>query len=43
MKKRLELLEMHQKNVLEEIEGLKDNLTKIVEKIDYYKSLEEHK
>ncbi|PJZ02149.1 MerR family transcriptional regulator [Bacillus vallismortis] len=43
VKKRLELLEMHQKNVLEEIEGLKDNLTKIEAKIDYYKLLEEHK
>ncbi|WP_338405833.1 MerR family transcriptional regulator [Bacillus halotolerans] len=41
--KRLELLETHQKNVLEEIEGLRDNLTKIEEKIDYYKSLEETK
>lgn len=39
---RRELLEMHQKKVLEEIEGLKDNLKKIEEKIDYYKRLEEH-
>jgi DNA-binding transcriptional MerR regulator len=40
---RRELLEMHQKKVLEEIEALKDNLKKIEEKIDYYKRLEEHR
>lgn len=38
---RRELLEMHQNKVLEEIQELKDNLTKIEEKIDYYKRMEE--
>lgn len=38
---RRELLEVHHKKVLKEIERLKDNLKKIEEKIDYYKRLEE--
>ena len=37
---RLELLENHQKNVLEQIKDLKENLNKIEGKIDYYKGLE---
>jgi DNA-binding transcriptional MerR regulator len=37
---RLELLENHQKNVLEQIKNLKENLNKIEEKIDYYKGME---
>ncbi|AUZ28720.1 MerR family transcriptional regulator [Bacillus subtilis] len=40
---RLQLLKLHQKNVLEEMDGLRNNLMKIEEKIDYYKSLEERK
>jgi len=39
---RRELLENHQKNVLEQIKGLQDNLYKIEEKILYYKGLEEN-
>ncbi|AKG37262.1 MerR family transcriptional regulator [Paenibacillus durus] len=38
---RRELLEAHQENVLNQIKQLKNNLTKINEKIDYYKKLEE--
>jgi len=38
---RLELLEIHQENVLKQIKELESNLTKISEKIDYYKKLEE--
>lgn len=38
---RRELLEAHQENVLYQIKQLKNNLTKINEKIDYYKKLEE--
>lgn len=37
---RRELLEMHEKKVLEEIEGLRGNLRKIKEKANYYKMLE---
>ncbi|WP_416825281.1 MerR family transcriptional regulator [Ectobacillus polymachus] len=40
---RRELLENHQKNVLEQIKELKDNLDKIEGKIHYYKGLEENK
>lgn len=39
---RRELLENHQKNVLEQIIELQDNLYKIEEKILYYKGLEEN-
>jgi DNA-binding transcriptional MerR regulator len=38
---RRELLEIHQSKVLEEINILKDNLSKIEEKIGYYKKMEE--
>ncbi|WP_034264836.1 MerR family transcriptional regulator [Priestia aryabhattai] len=38
---RRELLEIHQENVLKQIKELESNLTKISEKIDYYKKLEE--
>ncbi|GAV15650.1 MerR family transcriptional regulator [Paenibacillus sp. NAIST15-1] len=38
---RRELLEAHQENVLNQIRRLENNLTKINEKIDYYKKLEE--
>ncbi|KOS60637.1 MerR family transcriptional regulator [Lysinibacillus agricola] len=38
---RRELLEVHQDNVLNQIKQLENNLTKINEKIDYYKNLEE--
>ncbi|MEH6944411.1 hypothetical protein [Bacillus sp. JJ722] len=37
---RRELLEAHQKNVLNQIKQLENNLTKINEKIDFYKKLE---
>ena len=37
---RRELLENHQKNVLEQIKDLQNNLFKIEEKINYYKGLE---
>jgi len=40
---RRELLEKHQKNVLEQIKDLKENLYKIEEKIHYYNELEESK
>lgn len=39
---RRELLQNHQKNVLEQIKELQDNLYKIEEKIHYYKGLEEN-
>ncbi|MCP1452300.1 MerR family transcriptional regulator [Priestia megaterium] len=38
---RRELLEIHQENVLKQIKELESNLTKISEKIDYYKKMEE--
>jgi DNA-binding transcriptional MerR regulator len=38
---RRELLEVHQHKVLEEIKALKDNLSEIEKKIDYYKEMEE--
>ncbi|MDT8975796.1 MerR family transcriptional regulator [Paenibacillus sp. chi10] len=38
---RRELLEAHQEYVLNQIRRLENNLTKINEKIDYYKKLEE--
>lgn len=38
---RRELLENHQKSVLEQIKDLQNNLCKIEEKINYYKGLEE--
>lgn len=38
---RRELLENHQKSVLEQIKELQNNLCKIEEKINYYKGLEE--
>lgn len=38
---RRELLEMHQNKVIIEIKELKDNLTEIEKKIDYYKRMEE--
>ncbi len=37
IRERRELLEEHQGKVLAEIKGLKDNLTKIEEKVHYYK------
>lgn len=37
---RRELLENHQKNVLNQIKELKDNFNKIEEKIEHYKGLE---
>lgn len=40
---RRELLEKHQKNVLEQLKDLQNNLFKIEEKINYYKDLEESK
>jgi DNA-binding transcriptional MerR regulator len=40
---RRELLEMHQNKVLKEIKELKDNLTEIEKKIDYYKMMEEYR
>lgn len=40
---RRELLENHQKSVLEQIKDLQNNLFKIEEKINYYKGLEESK
>lgn len=38
--KRLELLEVHQANVMNQIKELENNLTKISEKITHYKELE---
>ncbi|MFB6731903.1 MerR family transcriptional regulator [Bacillus mobilis] len=38
--KRRELLEAHQKNVLQQIKELEMDLTKINEKVDYYKKME---
>lgn len=38
---RRELLEVHQHKVLEEMKALKDNLSEIEKKIDYYKKMEE--
>ncbi|WP_025025628.1 MerR family transcriptional regulator [Caldalkalibacillus mannanilyticus] len=38
---RRELLEIHQEKVLNQIKQLENNLTKINEKIDYYKKMEE--
>lgn len=38
---RRELLEAHQENVLNQIKQLENSLTKINEKVDYYKNLEE--
>ena len=38
---RRELLEVHQRKVLEEMKALKDNLSEIEKKIDYYKKMEE--
>ncbi|SDZ67684.1 DNA-binding transcriptional regulator, MerR family [Evansella caseinilytica] len=38
---RRELLETHQEKVLNQIKQLENNLTKINEKIDYYKKMEE--
>ncbi|MFD0770234.1 hypothetical protein ACFQZ1_15810 [Bacillus sp. CGMCC 1.60114] len=40
---RRELLEMHQNKVLKKIKELKDNLTEIEKKINYYKRLEEYR
>jgi DNA-binding transcriptional MerR regulator len=37
---RRELLEVHQHKVLEEMKALKDNLSEIEKKIDYYKEME---
>ncbi|WP_462410770.1 MerR family transcriptional regulator [Neobacillus sp. Marseille-QA0830] len=41
IKERRELLEEHQRKVTAQIEGLQENLKKIVEKIDYYKGMED--
>jgi DNA-binding transcriptional MerR regulator len=40
---RRELLEKHQKNVLEQLNNLQNNLFKIEEKINFYKELESSK